>query len=57
MNNNEMNEWKEKYESLNEQYGKLSEALKRIKNKNKTLNDIYEKYKSIYGEINEEHLE
>ena len=49
--NNEIEEWKEKYENLNIQYEKLSDALKRIKNKNEYLNNIYIKYKALYGEI------
>ncbi len=50
---NEIEEWKEKYYNLNEQYGKLVEALKRLKSKNQNLNEIYEKYKNKYGEIND----
>ena len=50
---NEIEEWKEKYYNLNEQYGKLVDALKRLKSKNQNLNIIYEKYKNKYGEIND----
>ena len=50
---NEIEEWKEKYYNLNEQYGKLVDALKRLKSKNQNLNEIYEKYKNKYGEIND----
>ena len=47
----EIEQWKEKYDNLNEQYGKLSDALQRIKHKNTNLSNIYEIFKKKYGEI------
>ena len=49
--NEEIEVWKKKYIDLNEEYGKMADTLKRFKNKNKILNNIYNKYKTLFGEI------
>ena len=49
--NKEVEIWKQKYEDLNDEYGKITDILKVYKNKNKELNSIYEQYKNKFGEI------